>query len=84
MNLCEACKHWRPFESTVQYKQNMGECTKVVMWWNASDWDMEGNRCIIKPEYSDVKAFVQDGSDYSAALYTDKSFGCVMHKEKKT
>lgn len=80
MKNCETCVHWDVWKSDRAFKQGIGECRMVVMFWDASEWEPEER--VISPEYKDQKAFVQDGSDYSASLYTRKDFGCVEHKER--
>ena len=86
MKNCETCKHWERWDARdIPYKSGIGECHMVVLFWDASHWgDVGGeyNRVIL-PEYKDQKAFVQDGSDYLASLYTRKDFGCVSHEEGK-
>jgi hypothetical protein len=85
MKTCETCSHWERWnKDEYEFKVGMGECMMVVLWWDASEWDGDKNgyNRIISPKYKDQKAFTQDGSDYSAALYTRKDFGCVEHKEK--
>lgn len=87
MNTCETCVHWRKWETNANYKANIGECKMVVLWWDASEWvdDDNENGCtrIISPKYDNQRAFVQDGSDYKASLFTRNDFGCVSHKEKE-
>lgn len=84
MQRCETCAHWEEWKSDRAFKQGVGECKMVVMFWDASEWGDEDSdyQRVIAPEYKDQKAFVQDGSDYSASLYTRKDFGCVEHKER--
>jgi hypothetical protein len=89
MKTCSTCEHWRPWdrEGAVRetFRANMGNCSMVVMWWDASEWlDEEPYTREISPKYKDQRAFVQDASDYSASLYTRKDFGCVDHKEITT
>jgi hypothetical protein len=85
MKTCETCAHWEVWKSEAGFKKDMGECNMVVMWWNATEWEFNnGDRVIMSPRYDNQRAFVQDGSDYRASLYTRKDFGCVDHKEKNT
>ena len=84
MKNCETCKHWEKWDKDdFPFKQGIGECHMVVMFWDATTWgdaDQDYQR-IIEPKFKDQKAFVQDGSDYTASLYTRKDFGCVSHQE---
>lgn len=83
MNKCETCAHWERFETQTQFKKDIGECSMVVMFWDSSTWDSDGNRKML-PEYVNQKAFVQDGSDYSASFFTRNDFGCIEYKERNT
>lgn len=88
MNTCKTCKHWKkagPWETG--YGLGLGTCGKFPMYWDATEWseeDEEGGVGItrkLNDKYKDNKAFLQDGSDYSADLLTKESFGCVEHEE---
>jgi hypothetical protein len=80
-NLCKTCAHHEPCKKhETGHSQGLGRCNAVPMLWEATKWDENGDeRILINPEQ---KAFVQDGSDYSATFYTMPDFGCVQHKEK--
>lgn len=83
---CETCKHWEAWKSHADYKHGIDECKMVVMWWDVSEWDYDAEGVIVRsisPQYKDQKAFVQDGSDYSASLYTRNDFGCVSYERKE-
>jgi hypothetical protein len=75
---CADCKHWKPCE---QYEtgrsQGMGRCEATPMFWDHTEWNDDCER-VIKPAAASITAFVQDGSDYSATLYTRPEHGCTM------
>lgn len=58
----------------------MGSCDAVPQYWDVTDWDEDGTGRVMKPEYTKTTAFCQDGSDYSATLYTKPEHGCTMHE----
>lgn len=74
-NICKNCKHWEESKFYNLKGIIFGDCNKVEMFWGCTKWDNEGGR-ILKEEYKDDKAFVQDGSDYTAVLITKEDFGC--------
>ena len=78
MERCETCQHWQRSERETGSEFGLGLCEAAPMFWDAIDWDDECNRVLIK-KYAGTKAFVQDGSGYSARLLTKPDFGCVMH-----
>ena len=82
MGNCKTCKYWESFNKEEHYKQDLGECMKAVLFWNAYDWNKETGYPEIIEECKDDKMFVQDGSDYVAALYTRSDFGCVSFEWK--
>lgn len=81
MNRCETCKHWEKPTSGFGEVPGVGKCGAVAQYWRVSEWDEEGETRTLKPEYADKLAFVQDASDYYAALKTLPYFGCVQHEE---
>ena len=80
MERCKTCKFWEPPKSQ-SYGEvpGVGRCQKVVQFWDAAEWDEDGGGRKLRPEFADALAFVQDGSDYRADLYTKPEFGCVQH-----
>ena len=84
MNTCETCKHWRSLDTGHSIVPNIGECTFVVQYWDATDWDWDNDDSprALREEYKDRLAFTQDGSDYRADLLTLPNFGCVQHEAK--
>ena len=87
MNLCGTCRFWeRPSNDGTGEIPGSGRCKAVVLYWEATKWetmDDGGYYRILKPRYADAKAFVKDGSDYWAALYTLSTFGCVQHQPQE-
>lgn len=76
MNHCKNCAHW---DKEDEYPNtNIRTCKKVVMLFNASEWDCETGQLVLMPKYKDCLAFAQDGSDYRAYLITAAEFGCVQ------
>lgn len=55
-------------------------CTRVPMFWDATEWGPDGERRVFKNP-KDL-AFVQDASDYRADLITRAEFGCVLHETR--
>lgn len=84
MTTCNTCKHWGS-DRDLQEVPGVRSCTAVPMYWEVTDWGDKSNdyKRTLKPEYANTKAFVQDGSDYSATLLTLPDFGCVMHQPKE-
>ena len=79
MKRCETCKHWE--KRGKKFLPEFGVCHGIGMNYDATEWK-EGVAAL-KAGYEHVKAFVEDGSDYYAALTPTKDFGCVMHEEGK-
>lgn len=83
MNTCETCKHWRADEQPgYDNVHGVGRCAATIFWWDASEWDEDGGDRILKPEHKDCTAFANDGSGYSAKLYTRSTHGCTMWESK--
>lgn len=67
---CSNCKHWGKWT----YNPDLGSCRKVVRFWEIhEDIDLQDERAA-------SKFFVQDGEDWSAALFTRPDFGCTEHE----
>lgn len=81
MKRCETCKHWE--QHSRNYLPQFGKCHGIGMNYGATEWSKEEGTLVLKAGYEHVKAFVEDGSDYYAALTSTKDFGCVMHEEGK-
>lgn len=75
---CATCKHW---ERDEPYSRELGvkRCMRVPEWWEATEWNEEGDR-VWKPEMESTFAFANDGSSYAATFLTRAEFGCVMHE----
>lgn len=80
MGNCEGCKYWDT-ESWMQ-ERDVRKCKRVPMLWDAFDWTADGDGRVLTPEYAWAKAFVQDGSDYTASLITAADFGCTQFEPK--
>lgn len=81
MKHCETCKHWE--KNKGNYLKDFGKCHGIGMSYAATEWSKEEDTVVLKAGYEHIKAFVEDGSDYYAALTPTKYFGCVMHEEGK-
>lgn len=73
---CSNCKHWGRWT----YNPDLGTCKKVVKFWEAYEWLGEGDGEVLDKERVNSKFFVQDGEDWSAALFTRPDFGCTEHE----
>jgi hypothetical protein len=79
---CGNCKYWIEPENSYGEIPGIGQCEAVVEYWDAGEWDNDGETRKLKPRYKEKLAFVQDGSDYSASLHTFSEFGCVQFVKK--
>jgi hypothetical protein len=81
MNMnCATCKHWGDY-SDAPTNIKVGKCNKVPMFWDSTEWKEVGEDYLRVLTDEENKAFVQDGSDYSAKLLTVADFGCVQHEQ---
>ena len=86
IGLCKSCKHWEKPQSEHGEVLGLGKCLAVVQLWDATKWEDDDDPgvdvCfrVLKNEYKEKMAFVQDGSDYYAALRTFADFGCVQYE----
>jgi hypothetical protein len=71
---CSNCKHWGRWT----YNPDLGSCRKVVRFWEAYENGYDGDDETSADRTS--KFFVQDGEDWSAALFTRPDFGCTEHE----
>ena len=84
MERCKTCKHWGS-EDADDYHGFGGivcvrKCSAAPMFWDSTEWakgEVPDGRCFI--DGVTATAFVQDGSDYKAYLYTLADHGCTMH-----
>ena len=90
MNHCKNCKYWEEETWPSDKPKEVNRCAYPKQLWNASEWveledidkfGREGVR-VINELNKNTLAFVQDGSDYKANLFTRAEFGCVAFMEK--
>lgn len=85
MGNCENCKFWDTTEQYPVSKTIVGECKRVKMFWDCTEWkELENEEYgrVLSEDCKNDKAFVQDGSDYIAKLITLEDFGCVQFENK--
>ena len=80
MNKCENCKHWEANNRTA-FLPEFGKCHGIGMNYNHTEWIDNKQSVQLKENSKHIMAFVEDGSDYYAALICTKDFGCLMHQE---
>ena len=81
MENCGTCKHWEVADKhETGHGLGLGRCNNIPMFWDATEWDEDGEGRKFLDQYKNTKAFAQDGSDYSAYLLTLPEFGCVSHE----
>lgn len=88
MNTCNSCKYWGTGDDEDnKLKDRLKPCTKMRMFYDSTEWPADDedreeylDTRVIKEEFKDNKAFVQDGSDYHAELLVMGDFGCVHHE----
>ncbi len=76
MGNCKGCAYWDNSDGYLDTR--LRTCKKVVMLWNATEFDYKTDTLKLLPKYQDCLAFAQDGSDYRAYLLTFAEFGCVQ------
>ena len=78
---CDGCAHWDPKSDDVdQAPEGLGECTKPVAFWDATEWDHDMEHRTMLPEHATARFFAQDGSDYKAIVITRADFYCADHE----
>jgi len=77
---CETCQHWEKQDSV--FDKHVGRCHAVYQYYDATEWDEDGNERRLTAKHAKHLAFVRDTSDYFAMLLTRPNFGCVQHKVK--
>lgn len=82
MKKCETCKNWEPNNRTM-FLPDFGKCHGIGMNYSHTEWCDDEEATQLKEESKHILAFVEDGSDYYAALICKKEFGCAMHREGK-
>ena len=82
MKTCKTCKHWnRDGQGPSANPIKIGVCTRAMMFWDATEWDADGQGRAFKDRDNHELFFVQDGSDYMADLLTMPDFGCNQHED---
>lgn len=79
---CKTCKHRRKPENEFGEIPGVGKCLAAVQYWDATEWTEDCDTRVLRKEYANKLAFVNDGSDYRAELFTFPDFGCVQHETK--
>lgn len=74
---CANCAAWN--SETADYMLGLGLCGYTPMFWDSTTWREDGEGREFVPEAAKTTAFAQDGSDYSAKLYTKPGHYCSMH-----
>ncbi|WP_156387782.1 hypothetical protein [Methylobacterium sp. Leaf399] len=80
---CDACRHWGNEVTHVELGFMLRECNAVPMLWDATEYKRADDEdpCsygrVLLDEYKNTMAFVQDGSDYKALVYTKPEFFCA-------
>lgn len=80
---CDQCKYWEKELNSNEGVKEIRECFKAKPLWDCCNWEEPDFKRVLKPEFKDFKLFVQDGSDYHAAMLTKADFFCA-HFEKET
>lgn len=82
MNNCGTCKYWESSARSM-FLPDFGKCHGIEMNYNHTEWTDRRSTAQLKEGSKHILAFVEDGSDYYAALICKKEFGCAMHREGK-
>ncbi len=80
---CNECKYWDKNKLDSEFyeeRSGLGECIKPKPFWNCTEW-VKDERKLKEANKNDLM-FVQDGSDYSAHLWTNPKFGCICFEQK--
>jgi hypothetical protein len=80
MKTCKTCEHWQLCDQyETGHSLGLGRCEAALMLWDSTEWREDQDGRTFTEEARNTSAFVQDGSDYSAYLYTRPEHGCTMH-----
>lgn len=79
---CSSCKFWQRDEDSYSEAIDAKRCKYVAFAPDAQAWNDDYDN-VLKPEFTDTKAFVSDASGYSASFYTKADFSCNQYKEKE-
>jgi hypothetical protein len=84
---CATCKHWRQpdYQGEKGKLAGVKECARIHPLWEAAKWirdakDGEGDYQLTE-DGKQSSAFVQDGSEYMAILFTKPDFSCKLWEE---
>lgn len=90
MKNCKSCCFWildgKEDDRGIKYV-GVGKCLRVKKLWQSTEFSHREKGCdyyvakVSQKNNGDL-AFVQDGEEYIADLYTKADFGCIQHKEK--
>jgi hypothetical protein len=88
---CDACKHWQKdseFEEWEAQRAGFGECLAVRARWRIQEeatkglvWDDRDTSQYVTKQIDALRAhraYVQDGSQYRAELFTAPDFFCAL------
>jgi hypothetical protein len=85
---CGTCKHWDPVSGSygpvpTDWVASM-DAEKQHAAWKARNGDVGACRAAVETRHVELDAevpllMVQDGSSYSAVMFTRKAFRCVLH-----
>jgi hypothetical protein len=85
---CGNCCYWKQHDDEFNEKRNIvgvGECTRIHPLWEAAEWiddAKEGEPAYrLTEDGKQSSAFVQDGSEYMATLFTKPDFSCKLWME---
>lgn len=89
---CDHCKHWRSGSDNAEWEAQsagFGECLGVRERWVIMDGASKGIECAHEDSSGYVaarigalksaRAYVQDGSEYRAELFTAPDFFCALY-----
>lgn len=82
---CDQCKHWMPSNEWEAQGVGFRECMAVRFRWAIQDeassgitWGSDHYITRRREALIAAKAYVQDGSEYRAELYTAPDFFCAL------
>ena len=93
MPRCDKCQHWKTPDEWEALESGLGRCLGVRERWKIADdaseglpWssDEEGDKyaMVRRKALQDARAYVEDGSEYHAALFTATDFFCALFKAR--
>ena len=78
--ICKNCKFWNTEDDTEV--EGLHTCRAALEFWDVSEWTKDADGRQLLEVHKNRGSFVQDGSDYHAALITQGTFGCNEFKGK--